>query len=337
MRAQKIYSATLLFFLLCSVCSISWNQAHAESLEGQTEKGNIPFLSKEREEKLDQTQDNLSQWLVQKATWFDSFFDDQSYTDEINETTAKIYFNLGYSQEDDLEIEPRIRVRLRLPHLENRAKLVLTFSEDDDIENNDSYSLDSLDTDNNRLSASFFYFLKEKTTDNFALTSGGSWDYLYAGIRYRYAEEFGRWKARFIDNFRYYTDDGFENKTSFEMNTGLTEHILFRGILAGTWEEEEDGISHSVTFRLYQNLSNNRAIKYETRVLLETEPDYYVKDYQISCTYRQRAGRDWLFWEATPFLTYPKDHCEDERELNPGILFKIEFFFGYAGQVQGFE
>jgi hypothetical protein len=50
-----------------------------------------------------------------------------------------------------------------------------------------------------------------------------------------------------------------------------------------------------------------------------------MEETNIRLKYRQRIWRDWLFAELAPQLSFPRDN---DFKRTPGILFRIEIFFG---------
>lgn len=303
-----------------------------------TEQGeDIPMLSEEQEKSLDEAQQLASEKLLGAADWIDSFFDDRRVIIEENTSRATAKLAMGYSRNDDFEIKPRLDVRLKLPRLSERANLFLEAAEDKDF-NIGSTPLDDRlannDGENNELTAGIRYFLRETKKYNIIFDSGLSWDYLFAGMRYRSIQDFGTWQGRFTNRLRYYTDDGLENKTAYDLERRLHTNWLFRATTGVVLAEEEEGIPHSQYFRLFQVLSAHQAISYESGVYFDTEPSYKMTDTLFLVRYRQRFFRDWLVLEISPRLSFPEDH---DREANPGIVLQLEAAFGYRADEEGYR
>lgn len=306
--------------------------------EPAASQGNdIPLLDQEHERDIDVAQDKATTELLWAAQWIDSFFDDGRSTAEENTTKASLALSLGYSRNSDFEIKPRLDLRLRLPHVSSRLNLFLTAAEDKDFAaDSDPISGRPAHTDAERreTAAGLRYFLKESRNYNISFDSGASWDYLFAGLRYRSLQEFGEWRGRFANQLRYYTDDGVKNVTSYDFERGVGENLLFRATTSVNLYENEDGIPHAQHFRLYQVLGPVRALSYELGLYLDSEPSYKMTDSQVVVRYRQRFFRDWLMLEVSPRLTFPEDH---DREANPGLVVKLEATFGYKADEEGYR
>jgi hypothetical protein len=297
----------------------------------------IPLINDEQEQKIDEAHQKASELLVSAADWLDSFFDDDRYNLEENSTRAQLRLSVGYSRFDDFDFSPRVRLRLKLPKLSKKAFLIVSASDDDDFDASDNPISDNPRNEDNEksdLSAALRYFLKVGKDYHLSTTFGISWGYMYAGLRYRYEYDFGPWQGRLVDNLKYYTDDGFENILSLDIERYFSRHWFFRTNGTVNWYEEEDGLPHSLSFQLYQVLNRHQALQYEVSNYFDTEPSYKMTDLQLRIRYRQRFYRDWLVLEVAPQIGFPEDH---NREPNPGIVLRLEADFGYMVEQDAFK
>lgn len=304
---------------------LSSNLAMAATQQGD----DLPLLDEKQEETLDEMKDMASTKLLEAAEWLDSFFDDSRSTLEENETRATIKLSTGYSRKDELEFKPRFSLRLKLPRLSSRALLVIQGSDDQDFDN-ESNPVDNLssheDSKYDDLTVGLRSFLLEADKYNLSFDGGASWDYLYAGLRFRSLQELGSWQGRFTNRLRYYTDDGWEDISTYDFETYWGTNWMFRTTSTLVLSENEIGVPHSQYFKLYQVLNEYQAISYESGIFLDTEPDYLVTDVQFIVRHRQRFYRDWLVLEISPSITFPE---EDDYDINPGIMIKFEATIGY--------
>lgn len=301
------------------------------SWEGdEPDKERIPFLNESSERKLDAGHKKLSERLVSAARWFDSFFDDPRYHEEENRTRARVRCDFGYSREEGFEVSPRFSLDLKIPRLSNKIHLYLSLEEEDAFDMDSDPVSDAprhQEAENDGFTAGLQYFFPSTNSFNLSATTGLSFDYAYAGLRLRYLTDFGSWQGRLSDRFRYYTDDGWENKLSCDLERHFSGEWLFRMTAIVFWYENETGYPHSFSLRLYRIISEDRAIMYEAGHYYDTEPGYTLTDQQFRIRFRQRFYRDWLILEIAPQLTFPKDHG---RDANPGIVVRLEAEFGYS-------
>lgn len=161
---------------------------------------------------------------------------------------------------------------------------------------------------------------------NISTTAGVSFNYAYAGLRYRGVYDYGTWQGRFVSRMRYYTDDGWESRNQYDIERHIFDKLLFRTTAEANWQEKENGIPHVLIFSLYQVLNADRALHYDIGNYFNTRPNYQMTDIVFRVRYRQRFYRDWLVAEVAPQVSFPKEY---DREFNPGIIFKLEAEFGY--------
>jgi hypothetical protein len=306
--------------------------------KGNVSQGdNIPLLDQGQEKKIDEVQGQASVMLLESARWVDAFFDDGRAVAEENQTRATLKLALGYSKNDAFEIQPRLDLRLKLPGVSNRVNLLIAAAEDEDFNaDNDPLTNTSLhqDSEKSEFTAALQYYLKETKKYNISFDTGASWQYLFAGLRYRASQDFGEWHGRFTNRLRYYTDDGLENRTFYDLENQLSGNWLFRATTSVNLLEGEKGVPHAQQFRLYQVLSPFQAISYESGVYFDTEPSHKLTDTQLVVRYRQRFYRDWLVLEISPRVTFPEDH---DREVNPGIVVNLQADFGYNADEEGYR
>jgi hypothetical protein len=133
------------------------------------------------------------------------------------------------------------------------------------------------------------------------------------------------WTFRFIEDVTYFTDDGWESKTSIDAERPLSDDIFFRTNLEGRWYESDTGYFYSFNTNIYETISDHQALNYRLSFLFETYPDNRMTEVLFRIRYRQRFWRDWLFFEISPQVVFSK---EDDYEPSPGITLSIEGLFG---------
>lgn len=292
----------------------------------------IPWVNETGEKIIDGTQKTASDILMSAATWFDSFFDDERYVGEENTTRALFRLTTEYTKFDGVDVRPRVSWRIKLPRLSKKALLVISADDEGDFADDQDPAVGSPgyeDLQKNDLSAGIKYFLKIGEQYNLSTTFGASTSYLYGGLRYRYLYDFGPWQGRFLDTLRYYTDDGWENKASIDLERHFSKRWFFRSTVNASWFENEAGLPHSLHFQVYHILNKEKALMYEMGTYFDRVPSHKMTNIQFIVRYRQRLYRDWLAFEIAPQVSFPESH---DREINPGVVVKLEADFGYMAE-----
>lgn len=296
-----------------------------ELVPGQ--RDDIPLISQEQEDRIDDTQVKVSEYLVSAATWFDSFFDDGRYEEEANRTQMRLKLSTGIDRHNHFEFKPRISLRLHVPKFSRKLNLTIFANDDEDFDvDTDPGDVNSREDEAN-VTAALRYFFRQSKAKNISTSAGVSFKYVYIGLRYRGSYDYGIWQGRLTSRLRYYTDDGWESKNRYDIERPLSDKFLFRTTVEGDFLEEERGLSHGLIFSLYQALKIDRALHYDIGTYFDTRPNYHMTDTVIRVRYRQRFYRDWLVFEVAPQISFPEEY---DREVNPGIIFRLEAEFGYA-------
>lgn len=334
------------FYLFAVLCCPVFMQGAAETKEIdivdrsraeeviQGKKDAVPYLSPKRIDQIDTTQEYASEKLTSVATWFDSFFDDDRYEAEENETTARLKLSAGIDRYEDFEFKPRVRLRLHLPRGNNRLNILISANDDEDFDVDRRFGQKNSRDDDANLTAAVQYFLLQTEKMNISSSFGVSWGYVYAGLRFRQTYDYGSWQGRFTSRPRYYTDDGWEVKNQYDLERQVFDNLLFRTTLDADWEEKESGVPHGVTFSLFQVLREDRAIQYDMGNYFDTRSNYHMTDMVFSVRYRQRFYRDWLVFEVAPQVSFPQEYG---RNFNPGIILRLEAHFGYKSSEKQFN
>jgi len=305
------------------------------SIQGE----DIPFVDDSKEEGLDALQEKGSALVVGAAEWIDSFFNDPRYVAEENRTRAKVKLGGGYSKHYDIETYASIDFKVNLPKLENRANVFLRLNDDSDFDV-DSSPISNTEggskNDREQLTAGVQYFLKMGERYNISVDTGLSLNYVYGGLRFRHLHNLSSngWTGRFTDRIRWYSDDGWENKASYDIEKFFGERFLSRTIFTVLLSEETEGVPFSAVTRLFQVIDIDSALSYDVSAFFDTEPELELTDFQLKLRYRQRFYRDWLVLELNPLVTFP---AEFDHEYNPGFIAKFEIDFGYLSNRKAYD
>ncbi|MGV6825582.1 MAG: hypothetical protein ACWA5Q_01280, partial [bacterium] len=73
----------------------------------------------------------VTESVTSAANWLDSFFDDEHYLVEENKSRLKLTFSSFSEQDEGTDFNGKVSLRVRLPHLENRAQLIISGSSED--------------------------------------------------------------------------------------------------------------------------------------------------------------------------------------------------------------
>lgn len=274
----------------------------------------------------------ISGSLLTTAVWLDSFFGDERYEAESNQSHFKVSDTALYEDGKWTRYRPDYELRLVLPQLRQKTRLVISgdmWTEADSpsaVAENPPASPPSHDREMNT-SIQVFLPLPDRHTTMFrgGLKYHAGKMVYYAGPRYRYLLPLSSWTFRFTEDMVWGTDKGWESKTWFDLERPIPHDLFFRATAEGTWTEGVDGYVYSFTALLRQPLDARRAVQYEWVNSFHTRPVEELTEVKFIFRYRQQIWRRWLFLELAPQYRYPRDQS---FHAVPGINFKLEMIFG---------
>jgi hypothetical protein len=276
----------------------------------------------------------LSRGFLSSAMWLDSFFGDERYEAEVNQSYFKVRFDAFREGSTGMDYRrPNFDLRLVLPQLRKKTRLVIS---GDPYERDDATpaqpggpGTNIAQTPQRNLTTALQYFPVETDRSNFSLRAGVKLHNgklaILAGPRYRYLVPLDPWALRFTQEFVWSTDQRWQSRTTFDFERTLPNDLFFRMTLEGLWSENVIGYPYALSFLLRQPLDRNRAIQYEWINSFQTHPTNELDEELLVFRFRQRFWRDWLFLEIAPQARFPRNRS---FAYTPGILFRLEMVFG---------
>ncbi|ARD44253.1 hypothetical protein [Colwellia sp. PAMC 21821] len=294
------------------------------------------YTSQEVKEPVEQKEDHWMQGLHEtvsdsvylSAQWFDSFFIANESEQQSPKTTAKISFAWLPKSRDWSEVKPRFRVRVKLPHFQDRVSVVFSDETDDELNN---LPLESVNT-KSRLEEEKFSlalnYTQEKRDDrlmNYRLgISGGD---IFVRAKHKRRFDIGAKQGfLFEPSLYYYLDEGLGAKLLLEYDYQLSKKSQFRVNYSIRGSADFSGIRWKHGFYKLHQINETTASVLSLQVEGERngERGFVVDKYTLGYRYRFNALRDWLFFEIEPFLEFPE---EENYSTTPGIALRIEGFF----------
>lgn len=273
--------------------------------------------------------ETVSNSVYQSAQWFDSFFvANDSEQQQQPTTTAKIRFAWLPKSRDWNDIETRFRIRVKLPHLQDKVSIVLSDETDDELNNLPLESANAKpETEDEKFSLALNYTEEKskKKLINYRLgISGGD---IFARAKHNLRFDFSEQQGFLVEpSLYYYLGDGLGAKLLLEYDYQLSAKSQFRINYSIRGSADFSGIrwKHGM-YKLHQIDENTASV-----ISLQVEGErngargFVIDNYTLGYRYRFNALRDWLFFEVEPFLEFPE---QENYTTTPGIALRVEGFF----------
>lgn len=285
---------------------------------------------------IDAWHGTLSKGVQSTATWLDSFFGNERYEIEENMTLVKLRYDAFREEDSRWDTNPEIDLRLVLPQMKKKTRLIISGSPSDDFENRLVQPGATGGTDQRheerKVTTALQYFFQSTDRMNISMRVGAQLKQgspvLFAGPRYRYfcpGCPGEAWDSRFTQELFWWTDKGWQARTRIDLERSLPHELFFRTSLSGEWTENIYGYFYNLSFVLSQPLTRLSALQYEWSNSFETRPVHELEAVVLAVRYRRSFLRDWLFFEVAPQTRFPR---ERDFDFTPGILFRLEAVFG---------
>lgn len=286
---------------------------------GNGEAGEEDTLLERAIDAIDERHEQLSSRVLTTAHWLDSFFASERLDDEAQKTRAVLGFSIFAEDSRSVQFDLASRFRLSLPFLSDRLQFVLAGDPDDEI-GTDPVSRQELrqrlqEQKDPTVTLGLRYQIRHSLLRNISLRGGvrvrSGEPVLLLGPRYRQDTPLGpSWLFRYTQSFIAFSNDNYEARTAFDLERPLlesTDRFFLRITAEGNWQSDLPGYGHALHLNLYQSLSPRRVIDYRISNYFQTRPNHRWESTVLSVLYRQMLGRDWLFAEMAPQLTFPRD------------------------------
>lgn len=288
-------------------------------------------LPESGETTVDALRDLVTERVVLSAEWLDSFFFDENYSDEANTTSLRMSLSSFSEQGEGTDAKARVKLRLRLPNLQNRVMLYITGSGDDlDTTGSIWENTDEIFSGNDEtsLTAGLRRFVRDDERINASLGGGvrfrdGSL-VGYVEPRFRYFQSYPSFDARFIQRFRWYTDVGLESRTELQLERPVWETWFFRSSSRLDGYEDEDGWFPKQGFEWARPIDERRVYSTSLTSYFSTEPQAVLDSTVIGMRYRQQTWRRWLWFEVAPQVVFAR---QDDYDARLGLFLKLEAEF----------
>jgi hypothetical protein len=281
------------------------------------------------EDWMNEVRESIADSVYQSAFWFDSFFAEQGCQQRKPQTSARISLSWRPKTENLSEFKTRFRVKVKLPHFQDRADLILSDDAEEELDQLPLESLNkqSLSNKEESFSAAIRFIHKNETnkfTDSRLGIAGGD-----IFVRARHQRLFS-WQnkhgVKIEPALYYFVKDGLGAKLLLEYNYQLAEQKQLRFDYSVRASESYTGLrwKHGL-YRLAQ-LGEDKASALGLTLEGERngENGYFVDKYTVSYRYRFNALRQWLFFEIEPFVEWQR---ENDFNGATGLALKIEGYF----------
>ncbi len=284
---------------------------------------------------IDLLHGELSHDLLSTAVWMDSFFGNERAIIELNASYLRVRYDFFQEERAKLQVRPAFDMRWVLPQLQRTTHLVFSSEPTEPVKGAPEPLTASGErishTDQRNVTGALHYFLQSLPNESMIVRAGVQINQfppvLFIGPRYSSLHAIDSWDFRVTQEATYRTDTQWQTDTLLDLERPFPHDFFFRTSLDGRWYDSLDGYFYSLDFSLREAFSVTHALDYEWVNLYQTRPVNQLTEFAFRVRYRHSFWRDWLYYETAPQIRFPRSQ---NFRMIPGILFRVEMFFGRA-------
>lgn len=272
----------------------------------------------------------LSEKFVNFANKIDRFFGGDRNFQESNQSVLQMDITRvsGYAGNNKLEFSGR--AKLHLPTTEKRLHLLVETDADQNVtgETKQRKTAVSKKPAGSRKIAVAARYEKEKeerwrfSTDAGVQLRAPLEPFTRARLSYSFLDR--DWRKTTTGTVFWFNSIGVGESTQFDMERILSEPMLFRSSSNATWLHNKQNFDLRQDFSIFHTLNDRNALLYQASAFGITHPQAQLNEYVLLLVYRYRLHRDWMFFEISPQLHFPK---EMNFRLSPQLNMRIEMLF----------
>lgn len=279
---------------------------------------------------IDAPRDYLSEKIIGFATNIDRFFGGDRYFQENNQSVVQLDLTRATGYGGDSKFNFSARANLRLPATEGRLHILL---ESDPEKNITSETAKGQSIINNKVTAPSSLALAaryEKAVENvWHLSSDAGLKFplpVHPFVRTRgsFSAPIGLWRMKAEESVYWFNSIGVGETTQVDFERALSEPVLFRATSNATWLNDKQNFDLRQDLSIYHNLNDNSALLYQASAIGVSNPQYQLSEYVALLLYRHKLHRDWMFFELSPQLHFPKIN---NFRSSPAVTMRLEMLF----------
>ena len=280
---------------------------------------------------IDAPRNYLSGQITSFANDIDRFFGGDRHYQESNQSVVQLDLSRVTGYGGDRKFNLAARVNLRLHATEGRLHLLLETDPEKNITPEPTQGSTLLNNEITRpgsyaLAARYVKELEEAW--HFSIDWGLKFPLPvspFVRARGSYSVPLGDvWRMKTAESVYWFNTIGVGETTQLDLERFLSGPVLFRATSTATWLNDKQNFDLRQDLSVYHTVSERTALLYQASAIGVSNPQYELTEYVLSMLYRYRLHRDWMFFEFSPQLHFPK--TENFRS-SPTLSMRLEMLF----------
>lgn len=276
---------------------------------------------------MEASRDYLSGKITSFASYIDRFFGGDRHFQESNGTVVQLDLSKLNGYGSDHKIDFAARVNLRLPVTEGRLHLLL----ETDPENNinaqptpGSTVIQNKVVVPRSVAVAARYATAKEDTWHFSTDVGIKFPIPprpFVRSRGSYTIPLGNWRLKAEESVYWFNTLGAGETSQLDLEKIISPPLLFRASTNVTWLNDKQNFDMRQDLTIYHTLNDRTALLYQASAIGISNPQYQMTDFVVLMLYRYRMHQEWLYFELSPQLHFPRDR---QYQYSPALSMRLE-------------
>lgn len=279
----------------------------------------------------DPPREYISEKFVGFVNEVDRFFGDDRNFQESNDSVLQIDIDrlYGYGSKDKVEISGRAKISL--PNTERKLHLLIE-SDPDDTSNTDSKRRTATKNTTKPPPKSIGAGVRYDKAKDERWNYGSDLGLQFQGLKTRpfvrgrvsYTQPVDIWTLKVSETLFWFYTTGPGETNQIDMDRKISDTTHFRSSSIATWYHNPQNMDMQQSFTWFHTLDDRTAVLYQIGAFAKSQPARQITDTVLLLVYRYRLHRDWMYFEVSPQLHFPKDKS---YHASPALLLRLEMLF----------
>jgi hypothetical protein len=278
------------------------------------------------------SRDYLSGKITSFASYLDRFFGGDRHYQESNESVVQLDLTKLNGYGSDHKIDFAARINLRLPVTEGRLHLLLETDPEKNIITEPTPVTRPIAVPGqapvpNSVALAVRYAKEKKGVWHFNMDWGIKFPIPpkpFARARASYTIPMGEWRLKAAQSVYWFNTLGAGETTQLDLEHIISPPLMFRSSTVVTWLNDNQNFDLRQDLSLYHTVTDRSALLYQASAIGISNPQYQMTDFILLVLYRYRMHQEWLFFEISPQLHFPRDR---QYHYSPAISLRLEALF----------
>ncbi len=292
-----------------------------------------PQTSKsDRFDSMEGSRDYLSGKITNFASYVDRFFGGDRHYQESNQTVVQLDLSKLNGHGSDHQFDFAARVNLRLPVTEGRLHLLLETDPERNIITEPTSA-----TGNSAVPGQVAVPKSVALAARYATPEENAWhlntDF---GIKFpippkpfvrsrgNYSTPLGDWRLKAEESVYWFNTLGAGETTQLDFERIISPPLLFRATSIAIWLNDKQNFDMRQDLSVFHTINDRTALLYQASAIGVSTPQHQMTDFVVQALYRYRMHQEWLFFEVSPQLHFPRDR---QYHYSPALNLRLEVLF----------